>query len=138
MASGNGYWTYMLRQMNVPVTAVDNMASVYRTLWIPDTQKADGIDYLRTHNSGKGMLLLMVYPITSGNLTKRIVDAYEGDIIVVVGTQNNNRYTGFADCGVEEWFEREMGGWDLVCRVPMPSFAGKDEGMFVWKRRGAV
>merc|ERR1712093_84936 len=96
MASGNGYWTYLLRRMQVPVTAVDSMASEYRTTWISDT-------------------------------------------IVVVGTMNENRFTGFEDCTVEEYFEGEMQGagegWELIVRVPVPSFAGKDEGMFVWKRK---
>merc|ERR1712093_802851 len=67
MASGNGYWTYLLRRMQVPVTAVDSMASEYRTTWISDT-------------------------------------------IVVVGTMNENRFTGFEDCTVEEYFEGEMQG----------------------------
>lgn len=73
--------------------------------------------------------------ITAGTFTERVVQAYKGDIIVVVGTQNANRYTGFSDCTAEEWFEREMPSWELVCRIAMPSFAGKDEGLFVWKKR---
>jgi hypothetical protein len=27
-----------------------------------------------------------------------------------------------------------MDGWEMVYRIAMSSFAGKDEGMFVWKR----
>lgn len=27
-------------------------------------------------------------------------------------------------------------GWELVLRMPLPSFAGKDEGLFVWRRKG--
>ena len=135
MASGNGYWTYLLRRMNLEVTAVDNMASEYRTMWIPDTVKSDGVEYLKRNDGGKGKVLLMVYMVTAGTLMKRIVQAYKGATIVVVGTQNANRYTGFSDCTVEEWFEREMVGWSIECRNVMPSFAGKDEGMFVWKRK---
>jgi len=135
MASGNGYWTYMLRRMNLSVVAVDNMASEYRTMWIPDTVKADGAEYLKKSAGGRGKVLLMVYMVTAGTFTGRVVQAYKGDTIVVVGTQNANRFTGFSDCTVEEWFEREMVGWELVCRIVMPSFAGKDEGMFVWKRQ---
>lgn len=137
MASGNGYWTYMLRRMQIPVTAVDNMASEYRTTWISDTIESDGVEYLTKHNGGKGKVLLMVYMVTKGAFTKRVLDAYEGDTIVVVGTMNENRFTGFEDCTVEEYFEREMQGegWELTVRIPVPSFAGKDEGMFVWKRK---
>jgi len=135
MASGNGYWTYMLRRMKVDVTAVDSMASEYRMMWIPDTVNVDGVQWLKKNGGGKGRILLMVYMVTAGTFTKRVLEAYKGDTIVVVGTQNANRYTGFSDCTVEEYFEREMGGWNMLCRIAMPSFAGKDEGMFVWSRR---
>jgi hypothetical protein len=134
MASGNGYWTYMLRRMDVDVTAIDNMASEYRTMWISDTVKGDGVEYLKKNAGGKGKLLLMVYLVTAGTFTRRLLEAYRGDTIVVVGTQNANRYTGFSDCTAEEYFEKEMDGWEMVYRIAMPSFAGKDEGMFVWKR----
>jgi hypothetical protein len=134
MASGNGYWTYMLRRMRLDVVAVDSMASEYRTMWIPDTVKSDGVEYLKRHDGGKGRILLMIYMVTAGTFTKRVVQAYRGDTIVFVGTQNANRYTGFQNCTVEEWFVKEMASWQLVCRIAMPSFAGKDEGFFVWKR----
>lgn len=124
----------MLRRMKLNVIAVDNMASEYRTMWISDTIKADGVEYLRKNGGGKGKILLMVYMVTAGTFTRRVVQAYKGDTIVVVGTQNANRYTGFTDCTVEEWFEKEMGGWKMISRIVMPTFAGKDEAMFIWKR----
>ncbi|PQE09611.1 transcription factor nrm1 whi5 protein [Rutstroemia sp. NJR-2017a WRK4] len=135
MASGNGYWTYMLRRMKVDVTAVDNMASEYRRMWIDDTVKGDGVEYLRKNRGGQDKVLLMVYMVTAGTFTKRVLGAYRGDTVVVVGTQNANRYTGFSDCTVEEWFEKEMKGWELTCRIAVPSFAGKDEGMTVWRKK---
>ncbi len=135
MGSGNGYWTYMLRRMTVDVVAVDSMASEYRTMWIEDTTKGDGVEYLKKNGGAKGRVLLLVYMVTAGSFTKRVLQAYQGDAIVVVGTQNANRYTGFADRTTEEFFEKEMPGWELVCKIPMPSFAGKDEGMSVWKRK---
>lgn len=135
MASGNGYWAYMLRRAKVNVQAVDNMASEYRTMWVSDTMKSDGVEYLKRNNGSKDRILLMVYMVTAEIFTKRVLQAYKGDTVVVVGTQNANRYTGFADCTVEEYFEREMPGWEMTCRIAMPSFAGKDEGMYVWKRK---
>jgi hypothetical protein len=135
MASGNGYWTYMLRKLKIEVTAVDNMASEYRTMWISDTLRMDGVEYLKRNNGGMGKVLLMVYIVTAGNFCRRLLDEYQGDTIVVIGTQNTNRYTGFSDCTVEEYFETAMPSWELLCRVAMPSFAGKDEAMYVWKRK---
>lgn len=119
--------------MKIDVTAVDNMASEYRMMWVSDTVKADGVEYLEKNAGGKGKVLLMVYMVTAGNFTKRLLDAYRGDTIVVAGTQNANRYTGFSDCTVEEHFEKEMPDWEMICRIAMPSFAGKDEAIFVWK-----
>jgi len=55
---------------------------------------------------------------------------------VVAGTQNGNGFTGFRDCVVDEWVAREMPEFELVLRMPLPSFAGKDEALFVFKRRG--
>jgi hypothetical protein len=35
---------------------------------------------------------------------------------------------------MEEYFEKEMTDWEKVCRIEMPSFAGKDEAMFIWEK----
>ena len=53
MASGNGYWTYMLRRMKLDTAAVDNMESEYRTMWIENTVKVDGVEYLKKNPGGK-------------------------------------------------------------------------------------
>jgi hypothetical protein len=70
MASGNGYWTYMLRRMRIDVTPVDNTASAYRMMWVTDTVKSDGVDYLKENAGGERKLLLMVYIVTAGTFTK--------------------------------------------------------------------
>jgi len=121
--------------MKLEVTAVDSIASEYRTMWVSDTVKSDGVEYLSKNAGGKGRILLLVYMVTAGTFTKRVIHAYKGDTIVVVGTQNANRYTGFNTCTAEEWFEKEMQGWELRCRILMPSFAGKDEAMLVWNKK---
>jgi hypothetical protein len=137
LGSGNGYWSYMLRSMGIRTTAVDNMISEYRTMWIHDHVKMDGVKFLKQSkkNSGDHDILLMVYPVVAGNFTSKAIKAYNGDSVVIVGTQNGNRFTGFSDCTVEEWFVAQMPGWELFCRVAMPSFAGKDDAMFVWRRK---
>jgi hypothetical protein len=135
MASGNGYWTYMLRRMKLNVIPVDSMESEYRMMWISDTMKVDGVEYLKKNKGGSDRLLLMVYPVTAGTFTQRVLNAYSGDCVIVVGTQNANRYTSFSNFTAEEWFETNMPTWELVCRIALPSFAGKDEAMFIWKRK---
>ncbi|KAF2786366.1 hypothetical protein K505DRAFT_330409 [Melanomma pulvis-pyrius CBS 109.77] len=144
IGSGNGFWTFMLRNLSLEagmlplqVHAVDNQTSEYRVTWIPDTILTTGVEYLAKNANGKGAVLLLVYPQATGDFTETVLRAFEGDVVVVAGTQNGNGFTGFREKQVEEWIEGELGSWELVLRMPLPSFAGKDEGLFVWTRRKA-
>lgn len=143
VGSGNGYWTYMLRRFVVEgsgmktldVRPIDSGVSEYRFSWVKDTLRADGVEYLRKHEGGKGCVLLLVYPQAMGGFTEKVVRAFEGDTIVVAGTQNGNGFTGFPDVVVDEWVGGNLGAFELVVRMPLPSFAGKDEALFVFRRR---
>jgi SAM-dependent methyltransferase len=132
---GNGYWTYMLRREGADVIAIDNAQSRYRTCWIGDIVFEDGLSHLKKRHGGKDDVLLLVYPITANDFTGKILRAFKGDVICVVGTQNSNGYTCFRDQIVDEWMGRERPEMELLARVPLPSFAGKDEALFVWRRR---
>ena len=80
-------------------------------------------------------MLLLVYPQATGDFTAPILKQFEGDAIVVAGTQNANGFTAFQDCIVDEWVEKNLLAFELTLRVPLPSFAGKDEALFVFQRR---
>ncbi|KAL6722250.1 hypothetical protein ACLMJK_001357 [Lecanora helva] len=134
MGSGNGYWTYMLRRLAVAVDAVDNQQSKYRTLWIDDTITAEGEKYLRDNGGCKEKVLLLVYPIVSADFTARILNAYKGDTIVVVGTQNANGYTAFRNQTIATYMSTRKRDFELIVQFPLPSFAGKDEALFVFER----
>ncbi|KAL3422649.1 hypothetical protein PVAG01_06805 [Phlyctema vagabunda] len=144
MASGSGYWTYLLRRHRtatgpgqsdaIDTLAVDNMEAQWRYTWIRDTIQANGVTYLKTHGGARDRVLLLVYMITRGDFTRRVLEAYAGDVIVIAGTQNANRFTGFEGSTVEQYFAAHMPAWQLVVRVALPSFAGKDEGLFVYTR----
>jgi hypothetical protein len=144
IGSGNGYWTYMLRNFPVShigaekplhVRAIDNQVSEYRVSWIKDTIIRDGKEWLRSHDGGRGCVLLLVYPQVTGNFTGPLLKAFQGEKIVVAGTQNGNGFTGFHDMVVDEWVEKNLEAFELVLRMPLPSFAGKDEALFVFERR---
>ncbi|KAI1748663.1 hypothetical protein F4782DRAFT_348488 [Xylaria castorea] len=162
VGSGNGYWTRMLRDYHafhardasksksrppvvLPlVTPVDSAQSSWRTNWVPDTLITDGAAYLRTARAGaKDAVLLLVYPIVGGGVaggseggfTRGMLDAYDGDTVAVVGTQNHNGYTGFRNMTMDEFIAREHGHeWVKVVQVPLPSFPGKDEALYVFQR----
>ena len=135
MGSGNGYWTYILRRLGVEVQAVDNQQSRYRTTWIGDTIIWEGEKYLQDHGGCKEMILLMVYPIVGSNFTTTMLKAYRGDTVIIVGTQNANGYTAFKDKTITEYMLEEKKAFERKVQIPLPSFAGKDEGLFVFERR---
>ncbi|KAL8772823.1 MAG: hypothetical protein Q9209_002168 [Squamulea sp. 1 TL-2023] len=134
IGSGNGYWTYMLRRLGVGVDAVDNLQSRYRTLWINDTIVEEGEKYLKTHNGAEDALLLLVYPIVGSDFTARVLNAYAGSTICVAGTQNANGYTAFKGRVIDEYMAVEKPEYVKIVQIPLPSFAGKDEALFVFER----
>ncbi|KAI4866357.1 hypothetical protein F4820DRAFT_261882 [Hypoxylon rubiginosum] len=164
MGSGGGYWSFMLRAYGVPCAAVDSAQSEWRVNWVSDTVIADGAEWLRRRRRVRAALvagdknendvdpeeavLLLVYPIVGGDIaggregdfTRSMMDAYGGDTLAVVGTQNHNGYTGFRGMSMDEYVEREHGGgeeeggWVKVVQVALPSFPGKDEALFVFQR----
>lgn len=143
IGSGNGYWTFLLRRYGLTVHAVDNMQSEWRVNWIDDTTIIDGVKWLRKNGSGKAMVLLLVYPVVGGGVgggseggfTRTLVDTFQGDTIAVVGTQNRNGYTGFKNMTMDEYMEKEHKDWCKMVQIPLPSFAGKDEALYVFQRR---
>lgn len=135
LGSGNGYWTYMLRRCGVSVRAVDNLQSSWRTMWVGDTIVTDGDKYLREDKGGVDTLLLLVYPVVGADFTRTVIEAYKGSTMVVVGTQNGNGYTAFKDRTIEHWMREERDGWEKMVQIPLPSFAGKDEAMFVFEKK---
>jgi hypothetical protein len=134
IGSGNGYWTMLLRKRGLSVTPVDNQQSIYRTLWIDDTIREDGIRWLKKKSGAKDKVLLLVYPITAGGWTAEILRAYRGDDICIVGTQNDNHYTSFSNETIEAWMAREKRSFEKAVQIPLPSFAGKDEALYIFRR----
>lgn len=134
MGSGNGYWAYMLRRCAVQVDAVDNLQSRYRTIWINNTIVEDGEKYMKARNGAKHAVLLLVYPIVGLGFTEKILNAYAGDTICVVGTQNANGYTAFKGKVIDEFMAAEKPEYVKTVQIPLPSFAGKDEALFVFER----
>ncbi|MCJ1286093.1 hypothetical protein MMC26_005436 [Xylographa opegraphella] len=133
--SGNGYWAYMLRRLGVEVQAVDNLQSVWRTQWIGDTIVKNGNQYLQEEKGCKNAVLLLVYPIVGSDFTSKVIDAYQGATICVAGTQNRNGYTAFKDKTIDEYMAAERKDFDKILQIPLPSFAGKDEALFVFEKK---
>ena len=54
---------------------------------------------------------------------------------MIAGSQNANGYTAFAKELLVDWFSREMPSWEKICQIPLPSFAAKDEALFVFGKK---
>ncbi|KAL8658708.1 MAG: hypothetical protein Q9226_000822 [Calogaya cf. arnoldii] len=134
LGCGNGYWTYILRRLGVQVVALDNLQSKYRSLWINDLIVEEGEKYLKTHNGARDALLLLVYPIVGCDFTARVLNAYTGSTVCVAGTQNANSYTAFKGRVIDEYMATETPDYEKTVQIPLPSFAGKDEALFVFER----
>ncbi|KAL1305476.1 hypothetical protein AAFC00_002352 [Neodothiora populina] len=141
LGSGNGYWTLMMRNFEglsgkkkMTVIPVDNGLSEWRTMWIGDTVTSDGVKYLQQDQGAKDKVLLLVYPQVSDDFTGKILKAYKGDTIICAGTQNANGFTGFAKETIAEWMAREQPQYSKTCQIPLPSFAAKDEALFVFHK----
>ncbi|KAI4148354.1 MAG: hypothetical protein LQ340_005124 [Diploschistes diacapsis] len=134
IGSGNGYWTYMLRAVGLNVVPIDNQQSTFRCNWVKDTVLTDGVAFLKSRKGASEDVLLLVYPVVGGDFFNKMLEAYKGDRVVVAGTQCQNGYTGFADKTIDMWIEEEKPEWTLEVRIPLPSFAGKDEALFVFKK----
>jgi hypothetical protein len=141
LGSGCGYWTFMLRNLPLDpqmkaldVRAIDNAASEYRTMWIDDTHNENALTYLSWNRNGKGCVLLLVYPPAMGNFTSSVLKAFEGDSIVVAGTQNANGFTGFRHVLIDEWIHEHLPAFELTLRMPLPSISSKDEALYVFQR----
>lgn len=125
----------MLRRMGIDAKAVDNGDSLWRTTWIGDTIKADGAKYLEKQNNGKDGVLLLVYPQVTTHFTKSVLRTYAGDTIFMAGTQNENGFTGFKDMTFDKYMASEKPDYEKIVQSPLPSFAGKDEALFVFQRK---
>ena len=134
IGSGNGYWTYMLRALGLNVVPVDNQQSVFRCNWVKDTIITDGVAFLKSRKGAPEDVLLLIYPVVGGDLFEKIFDAYKGSRVVVAGTQCENGYTGFSDKMIEVWIQEERPEWTMEIRVALPSFAGKDEALYVFEK----
>ncbi|KAL9104571.1 MAG: hypothetical protein Q9163_000493 [Psora crenata] len=97
----------------------------------------EALEIIKQETQGcKDSVLLLVYPIVGAEFTKKVLDAYEGTTVVVAGTQNRSGYTAFRDMRIDEWIARERKEYSKTVQVALPSFAGKDEALFVFERKG--
>lgn len=58
----------------------------------------------------------------------------DGSTIIAASSQNASGFTAFAKETIADWMTREMPDWEKTLQIPLPSFAGKDEALFVFEK----
>jgi len=58
-----------------------------------------------------------------------------GTTIISAGSQDTSGFTAFEKETIADWMARETPGWEQVLQIPLPSFAGKDEALFVFEKK---
>jgi len=104
-------------------------------MWVGDTIAETGVAYLDANEGGKEAILLLVYPQTEEDFVPQTVEHYKGDVVVVAATQNEDGFTAFKEETMDVWMKREHPEFEHTAQVPLPSFAGKDEALYVFERR---
>lgn len=64
-----------------------------------------------------------------------LIKLADGTTIFCAGTQNASGFTAFAKETIADWMARERPEWRLGPQVPIPSFAGKDEALFMFEKK---
>lgn len=124
------------------VQPVDSMQSEWRVNWVKDTAVCDSVEWLNQNNGGRDMVLLMVYPIVGdgtdgaqdGAFTRNTLAAFSGGVIIIAGTQNGNGYTGFKRQTMDIFMAEQYPDWSRIAQIALPSFAGKDEALYIFRR----
>jgi hypothetical protein len=109
MGSGGGYWSLMLRQIGVQVTAVDPLPEPLLYSWIDDTKKQDGFDYLSAVSGNKETpALLLNYPYGHNSDVYKWINEYKGTTIFYVGSVSRTLFTGGnIDMLLSDWIQEE-------------------------------
>lgn len=125
IGSGNGYWANLLRQYGVCVTAVDNGREYgWKNLWIHDTIRMDGTEYLKQSSSIPHDSLLLVWP----RETQCFVNAFRGKYVIWVGELDG--CTGSIQLEQEDMLYE----WKEVNRCQIPQWRYIDDVLIVYER----
>ena len=60
-----------------------------------------------------------------------------GTTIIAASSQNASGFTAFAKETIAEWMARELPDWEKILQIPLPSFAGRDEALFVFEKKNS-
>lgn len=117
--SGTGYWTYLLRQVGIDVTATDIhpvARNEYRfTRQWDEVEIADAADAAAT--AGRDDVLMMIWPGYNQDTAKRALDAFTGDHLIYGGE------TFGGACADAAFWDSLESDWE---------YAGRSHGHITW------
>ncbi|KAL1508271.1 hypothetical protein AB1Y20_004386 [Prymnesium parvum] len=135
MGCGTGYWSALLRQRGVKVTAFDSAPPGKEA---KNEYHGDCPSFLRVEQGGPASLdharfakatLLLCYPPPAKKMAALATHKFRGDTLVHIG-----EWAG--DTGDTSFEVALAQGWALKQRLPLPNWADTAEDLTVWVRRG--
>jgi hypothetical protein len=121
VGAGNGYWAYLLRQVDGDVLATDADAP-FDPEWSPVwSARAQSVvpDY-------PDRTLLMVWPSYDETWPSETLGAYQGDTVIYVGE-------GRGGCTADDRFHQLLHDeWQLEATVAIPQYLGLNDRLEVW------
>lgn len=125
VGAGNGYWAWLLRQMDVTVVATDLNAPTDEE-WSP-VWKADAREVIHDYPERS---LLMVWPSYNESWATETLGAYPGDTCIYVGE-------GRSGCTADNRFHQMLHEeWELTETVRIPQYTGTRDRLEVWNHVG--
>ena len=117
MGAGNGYWTYLLRQLGTNVIAYDkapyNNEFIYNSKW---SDVKVGTPSILTKHSNR--TLFLCWPYSDDLMAIECLKYYKGNNLIYVGEMEGGC------CAEDEFFEELYTSWKVIHEVSIPRYEG--------------
>lgn len=134
VGAGTGYWSWLLREAGADVLAYDkyppseasreNTFHAGKPTW---TQVLQGDESVL--DAIEGRTLFLCWPPHNDKMAFNALSRFIGDGVIFVG-----EYGGAT--GDPQFFQLLETGWDEEFSAPIPNWTGRDDALFVYRRKG--
>jgi hypothetical protein len=117
VASGNGYWEYLLKSIGVDIIATDPGIGGYGEYWTrtyTKVEKMDALEAIKNHEQRN--VLFICWPLARGTMAFDALACFKGSYCVYIGEKKGGMTATW------EFFEEVDENWDIEKRVKLPSW----------------
>lgn len=127
IGAGNGYWAWLLRQLGVDVTAVDDGSwrRAWKAVW--SHVATGGPETAAAHPD---RALLLIWPPHGAAMAAQSLAAYTGDLVIYAGEGDGGA------TGDDDFHDALETGWEPISRAPHhPTYYGIHCRLTAYRRR---